>query len=230
MDTPITTLDDVRCWLTREARFIAGTGEIAQALVERLRAAGLPIDCFTTGVPSLHPQVDSFSTLWDEAEGLTFRTFRRSKMAALENSPLFVVYNEGVTVRCRLEGPAPTDEAGIVAELRSDGITDYVAVPLPFSDGSVKAVTYGTRAPGGFSDAQVAALESLRHEIAVAMEVRYLRHMARTLMDTYVGRSPGAACWTAPSNAAWARRSAPPSGSATCAASRRCRRNWPATR
>ncbi len=63
----------IRNWLRTEGRFIANADEFYTAYVERLRDGGLPIVRFTTGVPSLHPQVDSFSTVWERDKGLTFQ-------------------------------------------------------------------------------------------------------------------------------------------------------------
>ncbi len=52
-------------------------------------------------------------------------------------------------------------------------------------------MTYATRQPGGFSDAHVALLDGVRHELAAAVEIRYLRFTAKMLMNTYVGPQAG---------------------------------------
>ena len=57
-----------------------------------------------------------------------------------------------------LDGPPQPREFPILAELRAEGVTEYLGLPLPFSDGSWKAITFSTCAPGGFSDEQFAML------------------------------------------------------------------------
>ena len=187
------TIAELAGWLISEARLIGDTEALDLAIVERLRGAGLPITRYTTGVPSLHPNVDSFSTLWEQGKGLTFRQFRvdPDNSRVLRGSPIFVAYEEGRTTRCRLEGPAETDEYDIAAELRQQGLTDYLVIALPFSDGSNKAMSFATDRPGGFSEDEVAILEGLRAALGATIEVRYLRHLAGTLMDTYVGPVAG---------------------------------------
>ncbi len=206
MADPETATRAIRDWLLDESKHIAGTGAFEEAFVERLRAEGLPIVRFTTGVPSLHPQVDSFSTLWEAGKGLSFREFRLAGprvgvvpgadrdgtvQDALANSPLRLAYDEGRTVRCRLEGPPEEGEFGILPDLRAAGLTDYLVMPIPFSDASNKAVTFATDRAGGFTDAEIGVLDAIRDAYAAVMEVRYLRHLAVTLMNTYVGPVAG---------------------------------------
>jgi hypothetical protein len=164
----------LRDWLLTERKRIRETGAFDEALVERLRAEGLPIVRFIMGVPSLHPQVDSFPTLRQAGKGLTFREYRladpgertadprnaehlQTNFDALANSPLRIAYSEGRAVRCRLEGPPEEGEFGILADLRAAGLTDYLVMPIPFSDGSHKALTFATDRPGGYTDAEGAA-------------------------------------------------------------------------
>src|SRR5262249_45240 len=49
----------------------------------------------------------------------------------------------------------------MLAELRNEGVTDYVASPLLFTDGEIHLATWTTRQPGGFRDAQIEAIESI---------------------------------------------------------------------
>ncbi len=180
-------------WLISEARLIDDPSALNQAIVDQLLASGIPMSRFTTGLPSLHPQVDSFSTLWEEGKGLTFRKFKVENLGTADpsNNAMLSVYANGETVRCRLEGPPQEGEYPLLAEFRADGYTDYVVIPLPFSDGSSKAVSYSTHRTGGFSDEEIAILIKIRHALAAVLEVGSLHHLAGTLMDTYVGPVAG---------------------------------------
>ena len=70
-------------------------------------------------------------------------------------------------------------------------MTDYLASPLFFTDGTIHVVTSTTREPGGFTDAQIAGIEAIITPLARVAEVLALRRMASTLLDTYVGHDAG---------------------------------------
>ncbi len=180
-------------WLFTHARLINDTGKLNEAIAIRLREAGLPITRYSNYVPGLHPQVSAFSALWEEGKGMLQRE-HRSEHGGREQlllSPLYKAFNEGIGSRYCLLTPAGDTEAPIVAELRAEGMTDYVVLPLYFADGSYKAMTFATRAPDGFSDAHVEILNGLASALSATVETHYLRHLASVLMNTYVGPVAG---------------------------------------
>ena len=180
-------------WLIREARLIPSDADYLAAFAESLRAHGLPVKRVTTGIPTLHPQIDSVSGLWEFGKGTQGRTYRLDPDTAhvFDNSPLKVVYNEGRTVRCRLEGPAQPGEYGILEDLRADGLTDYVVMPLAFRDGSTKAVSYATDQTGGFTESELSLLEAILPYVAALEEAVHMRFVTQTLLNTYVGPVAG---------------------------------------
>jgi adenylate cyclase len=97
----------------------------------------------------------------------------------------------------------------VLAELRSEGATDYVAVPLVFTDSSIHVATWSTQQPGGFTPAQFSALESITMPLTRVAEIRALRRTATNLLDTYVGRQAGERILMGKSGAAMSKRSAP---------------------
>jgi len=64
-------------------------------------------------------------------------------------------------------------------------------LPVPFSDGTNKALSLATTQAGGFFDDEIALFEAMTPAVAVNLEIQALRRMARTLLDTYVGRQAG---------------------------------------
>ena len=74
-----------------------------------------------------------------------------SQDAILANSPIRSAY-DGNPFRSRLTTPAEQPEFPILTELRSAGVTDYVVLPVPFSDGTNKALSLATTRAGGFSE------------------------------------------------------------------------------
>ncbi|HET6158166.1 MAG TPA: adenylate/guanylate cyclase domain-containing protein [Dongiaceae bacterium] len=180
-------------WLEGPGRRLIETEAFVEALGEQLVEIGLPIDRITTGIPMLHPQIASSSVVW-EPERLSHE--RQWQMTSLtrsmyERSPLYVVYRGDGPVRARVTPEPQPNEFGIIADLREEGFSDYIALPAPFSDGTIKAMTFATRQEGGFKDAEIAALQVLMPHFAYLLEIQTLRRTARVLLDTYVGRISG---------------------------------------
>ena len=180
-------------WLMIDARGIVDPGEFLVGLASQLRAVGIDVTRITTGVPILHPQLFSISGLWQFGKGASERLYRAeaNMSALLRNSPILIVYDGGESVRCRLDTPPSVGEFSILPDLRREGITDYIVLPARFADGSNKAVSLATTRPKGFNDAEIALFEAMMPAVSLALEMQTLRRMARTLLDTYVGRQAG---------------------------------------
>jgi adenylate cyclase len=178
-------------WLMTEGRHITDAKSFLESFAACLRDAGVDVSRITTGVPVLHPQLFSVSSLWERDKGVTERRYRvdPSQGAILANSPIRGAY-DGNPFRSRLT-TAEQPEFPILMELRSAGVTDYLVLPVPFSDGTNKALSLATTRVGGFSDDEIALFEAMTPAVAVNLEIQALRRMARTLLDTYVGRQAG---------------------------------------
>ncbi len=179
-------------WLQSDGLRLRETTSFVEAFAVKLRQAGIDVCRITTGVPVLHPQVYSLSSLWELGKPASERRFRQEGdlFQQFANSPMAVVYS-GKAVRCSLEAPPQPGDYPILADLRADGITDYLALPIPFSDGSWKAVTLATPRPGGFPAGQIALFRSLVPTLAMILEIQTLRRTMLTLLDTYVGPIAG---------------------------------------
>jgi adenylate cyclase len=179
-------------WLMTEGRRITDAKRFLESFAERLIEAGVDVARVTTGVPVLHPQLFSYSGLWQRGKGVTERLYRAdpSQDAVLAMSPIKGAY-DGSPFRSRLTAPPAEREFPIVDELRRAGMTDYVVLPVPFGDGTNKALSLATARTGGFSDDEIALFAAMTPAVAVNLEIQALKRMARTLLDTYVGRQSG---------------------------------------
>jgi adenylate cyclase len=176
-----------------DARKLADPNAFLEGFAHELRAAGVDVARITTGVPILHPQIFSFSGLWELGKGTTERLYRSGPgfSATMSNSPIRIAYDGGGPVRCDLSAPPVEGEFAILDELRRDGFTDYIVYAVPFADGSHKALSFATRRGSGFADGERALFESMIPAVAFNLEVQALRRTARTLLDTYVGQQSG---------------------------------------
>src|SRR5438552_2436567 len=81
--------------------------DLLEAFAQQLLAAGVDVARITTGVPILHPQIFSFSGLWELGNDTTERLFRSGPdtTVTLANSPIGIAYQGGGPVRCDLTAP-----------------------------------------------------------------------------------------------------------------------------
>jgi adenylate cyclase len=180
-------------WLMTDARRHSDPIQFLDAFAGELRAAGIDVARITTGVPILHPQIFSFSLLWELDKETTERLFRSDAAtpAIIANSPIGIAYAGGGPTRCDLTAPPRDGEFPILQDLRHDGLTEYVVYAVPFADGSHKALSLATRRASGFTEDELALFEAMIPALAFNLEVQALRRIARTLLDTYVGRQSG---------------------------------------
>ena len=100
------------------------------------------------------------------------------------------MFQQGIEVRARADDPA-SSRFPIIADLRAEGVTDYIALPLIFTDGLVNASSWTTKQAGGFTEEQLAALRRIVTPLARLIEIINLRRLASMLLDTYVGNRAG---------------------------------------
>jgi hypothetical protein len=94
-----------------------------------LRQAGIDVTRITTGVPILHPQISSFSGLWQLGKGTSERLCADARQpGVLENSPIKIAYGGKLSIDRHAGFP-------ILEDLRRDGITDYIVLPVPAMTG-----------------------------------------------------------------------------------------------
>jgi adenylate cyclase len=180
-------------WLIDGARSAVSPTEMMARTCERLVEAGLPLYRVGVFVRTLHPDVFGRNFIWRpgaevESNSVDF-TILESEEFKL--SPVIVNFREGREVRARAGDPE-SKRFPIIDDLRGEGVTDYIALPLFFTDGSVHASSWTTKQPGGFTDEQLASLRSIVTPLARVIEIISLHRTASTLLDTYVGNRAGA--------------------------------------
>jgi adenylate cyclase len=180
-------------WLVDGARSAMLPEEVLTQLCDRLVACGLPLWRVSVFVRTLHPEFLGRQFRWLAGQGtqVAEAPFARADDEDFQRSPVLRIYAAPAPIRRRLwdrECPADFD---ILDEFRAQGATDYFAAPLFFSNGEIHVATWITRREGGFSDADIAAIETILAPLARVAEVRALRRTAVNLLDAYVGHDAG---------------------------------------
>jgi adenylate cyclase len=185
-------LQKVTDWLIDGARSALSPPRMMAETCERLVQAGLPLWRVGVFVRTLHPDIYGRNFVWRPGAEVVVGTvdFDIRNTPEFRNSPLAIVFAEGQEVRCRLDDPA-SEHVPFFDDMRAEGVTDYIALPLLFTDGSINASSWTTKQPGGFSDDELAALKTVVVPLARVIEIISLRRTASILLDTYVGNRAG---------------------------------------
>ncbi len=183
-------------WLARESVLEPYIDNLFGGACNRLRADGVPLDRATLHLRTLHPQLLGATITWrpgmQDAE-IDFHERSVLEQPAYLGSPVRALFEGAEGIRQRLdlehlrEGPA----FGIFADLQRQGFTDYLALPMRFTDGKRHASSWATRRPGGFDTVDLLTIEEMLPILAMAVEIRLNRRIARNLLNTYVGPRAG---------------------------------------
>jgi adenylate cyclase len=180
-------------WLMDGARSTPLAQEVLSELCERLIGCGLPLWRAFVFVRTLHPQIVGRRFVWrgDTGTVVSEGTFDLLDRDVFRNSPMTHVANTGATFRRRLaDADCPLDYP-ILHDLRAEGVTDYVVSPLRFTNGDIHFASWATRQPGGFTGAEIAALDAVIMPLTRVAEIRALHRVASILLSTYVGQNAG---------------------------------------
>jgi adenylate cyclase len=187
------SLHPVVQWLVHGARNSPLSHEVLTELCERLVAAGLSLYRVMVFVRTLHPEIVGRRFVWhpDTGTEVSDGSFELLERRAFIESPMMHVAKTGESFRRRLADPDCVMDYGILPELRAEGVTDYFVAPLHFSNGDVHFSSWSTRQPGGFTDAEIEAIEAIIPPLARIGEIRAWYRVAGNLLTTYIGKNAG---------------------------------------
>lgn len=182
-------------WLLRTAPFIHTPEEFTKALADQLLANGITVSRVSVMIWSLHPSIAGRHFIWKKGEDeLTtmLPTYEIFDHPAFVNSPLDHVSKGRGGVRQKIDVDYEDNSFPIIEDLRKEGATDYVAMPLFFSDGSVNVLTMTCDHPDGFTTGNLGLVFECSFMISRILEVFALRATAQGVLETYVGKRTGA--------------------------------------
>ncbi|HEX2338102.1 MAG TPA: adenylate/guanylate cyclase domain-containing protein, partial [Hyphomicrobiaceae bacterium] len=207
-------LAELSAWLTQAGLSGSSEIEIVSGFCDRCVAAGLPVARALLFVDTLHPVYEGRLLRWGYGPTeLPLLEYGRTSVDALaasgsnpkdvqaaerwRESPHYKMLQTGDSFLRRRLDVTTKDEFPVLSDFLAAGMTDYVAIISRFAPGGVIGemdgvyLSWATRAPDGFSNDQIAALEQLAPYLALAIKSVSLARMTGTLMETYLGRGAG---------------------------------------
>ena len=209
-----TLFDELSAWVTQAG--LAGTPEtdIVSVFCDRCVAAGIPLGRVHVFIDTLHPVYEGRLFRWGYSPNESpVHEYGRTSSEGLDEpgpvsldvqatnmwrrGPFYNMLQTGASLLRRRLKTDTVDEFSLLPEWLAAGMTDYIAIITRFAPegviGEMDAVysSWGTRAPAGFDDAQIAMLKHIVPSLALAIKSVALARMTRTLMETYLGRDAG---------------------------------------
>jgi adenylate cyclase len=196
-------IQEIAAWLTEGALAGASETELLHGFCERANTAGLPVSSAVAVVDTLHPIWEGRAFLWrndgvEEEPTMEYGSTREGEAAERwKKTGFYHLLETGAEeVRRRIGFGDPADFYTL-DQLKEQGHTDYLALlqrfPSEAAIGEMDAIFshWTTRDPGGFSEADCAALRRLVPTLALGLKCASLSRIAETLVDVYLGKDAG---------------------------------------
>ena len=185
------------------AHFLAGPGRLAPGFhallagyAHAVRDEGIPVDRAMVVMPTLHPLLSALNFIWNGSDDVVREIsrgwaatdsdeFKRSPMARL-------LAGSHRVIRRHLCDPASPNDFEIVNDLQQQGFTDYVITSIaPAGGHRVAALSWSTRAPGGFTDDDLRRLLATVAFFAPLQDTHAAQRVGRGLLQVYLGADAG---------------------------------------
>ena len=181
-------------WLDNGAPPTREPQQMLMHFCRRLVSFGIPVHRVAVFVRTLHPNVAGRGFFWrEDREEVEVDSADHGWFGSEHHlrSSIYAVWTTNAEVRRRLADPACPMDYPVLAELRAEGATDYLAVPLRFLGGEIHVATFATRRAGGFTDGELDALRRLLPPFTRVAEIYANMRKARNILDAYLGPSAG---------------------------------------
>lgn len=158
---------------------------------ERIRDAGLPLDRATSIVRLLHAEAVAYARFWERGKGARSYSFpfSRDPNDQYDKSPAAKVHRTREWLVLWLPD-TPDDAYNLVPELKEQGLTHYVMIPVFMANGMSNTFSFATQSKDGFSDLDFAFFRVVFPAIAACQEILTTHRIMGEVIRMYVGNEP----------------------------------------
>ncbi|MBB3318372.1 adenylate cyclase [Rhizobium sp. BK181] len=189
---------ELTAWLMQSGIEGMPEADLLAGFCVRCAASGVPVERASAVIEALHPMYERRAFRWDANQAIErLSEFGLGTGGSLainwERTAFFYLRTTGdLEVRRRFcDGDA--GDFYLLDSMKADGFTDFVALAHRFGDnGTIGEIDcffsqFATRAPGGFSKADLNALKALAPCLALATKCVAISGVARTIAKVYLG-------------------------------------------
>ncbi|MCA8908464.1 MAG: adenylate/guanylate cyclase domain-containing protein [Rhodospirillaceae bacterium] len=217
---PAAEVDALVDWLLGQGLLATPVGHVLAETASRLRAAGVPVTRGHISGTLLDPQFEAMGYTWTDGAGVESSVFthqdarlgeawqlsplrwvieERAREVAARNRPAETAREMLYSRRFRIAEGEGVQRFPMIRELADGGATDYLVYVLPyFFEGGVAETldngvvgSWTTHVPGGFTEADLAALRTVTPAMAVAARSHVFYMAGLSLTTTYLGQEAG---------------------------------------
>ena len=186
-------------WILEEGRDSDDLGAILTGVGERLVAQGIPLCRANLSMPTIDPTAAVVNFLWSRDKGLTSMTLTPEDAwgAPFQRSPIrYVIERNSGGERWKLEDPEVAEKFVLFGELRAQGVTEYALRFVLFGKRRTAlqgaAFSVATDRSGGFTDAELDAVDRILPALSVVAYRIGLSRVAAEILGAYLGPQTGA--------------------------------------
>src|SRR6516225_8216615 len=189
------TIDAIIDWLAGPAHHNSlSLADEFDEFAWRMLAAGLPLLRATLHLRTLHPQYLGANFVWWRTTGrtvLTFVTHEVQDLFAHEDNPVRRVMVAAEIIKRRVYVADDALDFRILNDLKTQGATDYFALPVKNSLGTNYMVTYVTDRVDGFTKKEISDLIRVSQRLSLLADLRNQRRIASNILTAYLGSNAG---------------------------------------
>lgn len=193
-DTGILQVNPFVEWMLREGGMTTSPEELIRGLAHAFIDNGITLDRLMINIQTLHPLMFATAYIWwrdeDDIEVRQVPHHVRG-IPQFTDSPIALIFNGHGGIRRCLKDDEPLLDFPVLREMKDKGVTDYVAMPMNFSNGQINCVTLTTDSEDAFSTDVLGKFYEILPVLGRLFEAFTTRETALTLMETYLGKQTG---------------------------------------
>ncbi|MFC1457813.1 adenylate/guanylate cyclase domain-containing protein [Microvirga arabica] len=196
---------DIVRWVTEAGLTGMTELELLHGFCHRLAAGGMPVARVNIVIDTLHPIHEGRVFRWrrdDQGDLDHMVEYGRTNVggeaaANWRRSTYYHLLMSGENFLRRRIGPGHVEDFSVLADLRAEGQTDYLVLIHRFeAEGIIGEMdsfysSWTTDIEAGFTDEQLSLVRELASPLMLALKCASLARIAKTLVETYLGRDAG---------------------------------------
>lgn len=181
--------NEIAAWIVQHGGVALDSVSFLGGLCTRFVDSGVPLWRVSCGIPTLHPELFVRNIRWHRGRGAEeiLRPHGIERSDTFRDNPFAALLDGAGGFRRRLDAPEDALDYPLLRELKGEGGTDYVIMPLVFSTGQVNYISWTTDRAGGFETADLTLMYDLLPLIALRLEIEHAYNLGRTLLKVYLG-------------------------------------------
>lgn len=187
-------VSEITLWILKNGRHCPDIASFVSDFAECLLRHAIPVWHIYLGVRRLHPAFRGRAFVWRLDTRTTTVKLRRHGIEATPyylDHPIAEIFSTGTTIRRCLRDDLTADDYPVLHKLKSEGGTDYLALPLDFPANAYQAISFTSCRRDGFNQNDIAILEDVLPALSAVTELLNERDDTRHVLATYVGERAG---------------------------------------